>query len=219
MRTFGKLPKIQITRWATREEVQAQVGKRDFIKLERITARPGEELGFTGLLTVPKEARAGPHSVRVMFDEELIASTQLTVEEEEEESKVGIEELDELVKRDLRVERDEGLRLYPDPHVCTMSGKTLSEFLKAVEPIAGYEYRLPEMDCDDFAHAAMGIGNTPKFSKYGIFDVWMYWQTDSGVLGHAFNCVLLGKKVMAVEPQQAQLFVIPEKWRLYKFEG
>jgi len=214
-KVFGRLPGIQISRWASREEVREVVGERNFIKLERITAKPGEELSFTGLLTVPKEAKPGPHSVRVTFDETLIASTQLTVEEEEKEEDLKVEEIDELVVRDFRVERNEGLRLYGDPTYRTLSSKTLQEYLGKIEYLKDWEYRPRIFDCEDFTWRALGEVSTPEMAQYGIFTTWAWWRTNTEILGHAFKSALYGRKLVCCEPQAASLFIFPDKWHLY----
>jgi len=220
----GTLPEEPITRWATLEEVREEVEKSR-LDLNKQEARVGEDVGCRGVFTVPN-IEEGDHTVRLLLDDKELATATLKVKKVEEENEYTSKDVNEMVNRDFNAtedNKDQGVRQYSDPQYTSMSDPTLLEYLKAIEPISKEKYEKRVHDCDEFSYEAMGVGNNPKFGKYGVFEVWAWWKKDNEVLGHAFNAVLKETerqaKIVAVEPQLAETFEFPEKWNLWKFEG
>lgn len=220
----GEMPEEPIARWATPEEVEEEVAKSK-LTLSKTEAQVGEDVGFRGVLTVPQTEK-GDHTVKVLFDDQEMASATLKVTEGGEEKEYSARDVNELVNRDFGAKKDskeEGKRLYADVKYMSMSDETLREYLDAIKYISQHDYKTRTHDCDEFSFEAMGVGNNPKFGGYLIAVVWAWWKKNDQTIGHAFNAVLKetssGAKLVPVEPQTGKTFTWGRNWHLWLFEA
>ena len=82
------------------------------------------------------------------------------------------------------------------------------------------KYIREDFDCDDFAFMLMGaFHNDERTAAMPIFITWVEWYTDEQRYGHAVLSYYCKGIVNIIEPQNDNVFLVPDDWSLTVLMG
>ena len=77
------------------------------------------------------------------------------------------------------------------------------------------KYKAEDFDCDDFAFRLMGVFHSdPRTVAMPIFITWVEWYQDNQRYGHAVLSYYCKGIVYIIEPQNDNVFLVPDGWSL-----
>jgi len=82
------------------------------------------------------------------------------------------------------------------------------------------KYQIEDFDCDDFTFRLMGVFHSdPRTVAMPLFETWVEWYVDGQRYGHSVMSYYDRGIVNIIEPQNDNVFLVPDDWSLNVLMG